>query len=199
MAEMDAPARYIRHICTWLQHAGGSLHPAVEIVHSEYPAGYSLRVRDGHHIPAGSQVVICPNSLVLSVLTIDYDSHPWRKQLELCHGPAPEILTRFSLMEEFLKGEESFWHPYIQMLPQPGEYGFDTPLYYDEGDCDWIRGTNLEAATIAREEQWRHEYLHFSCSLTSSSGHKHMLFEGKWYVHGLAIILVTDPLGQASV
>ena len=96
-------------------------------------------------------------------------------------------------MDEFLKGEESFWHPYIQMLPQPGPYGFETPLYYDDGDRDWIRGTNLEAATTAREKQWRQEYLHFLGLVATSGEHKHTLFEGKWYVDGLAIDLVADP------
>ena len=199
MAEMDKSAQYIHNICRWLQKAGGSLHPAVEIVYTDYPVGYSLRVREGHHLPAGSQVVACPNSLVLSVLSIDPGSHLWCGKSGPCHDQLPEVLTRFHLMEEFLKGEESFWHPYIQMLPQPGQYSFDTPLYYDEGDRDWIRGTNLEGATVAREEQWRQEYMHFSDLVASSDEHKHTMFEGRWYVNGLAADVVTDPLGQGTL
>ena len=64
------------------------------------------------------------------------------------------------------------------MLPQPGEReGSDTPLFYTEEDRVWIRGTNLEGATAAREAKWRAEWEECVGMLE-----KGIWKEGTWYV-----------------
>ncbi|SLM39105.1 hypothetical protein LPUS_09545 [Lasallia pustulata] len=62
-------------------------------------------------------------------------------------------------MEQYLLGKESFWWPYIDLLPSPDKPEFlNTPMWYSEIDALWIRGTNLEQAVQDRERSWRAEY-----------------------------------------
>jgi len=93
-------------------------------------------------------------------------------------------------MEEFLRGEESGWWSYIRMLPQPGGEGLDTPMWYGEEDCAWIRGTNLEGASVARAKQWRGEYEECVGILGRSDEMRFGLLRGKWYVslQGMCVV-----------
>ena len=57
---------------------------------------------------------------------------------------------QFFLAEQRLKGEESFWYPYIEALPK--EKDLTTPLYFQESDLIWLYGTNLYSTTTPRDQ-----------------------------------------------
>lgn len=68
-------------------------------------------------------------------------------------------LTRFMLIEAYLRGTMSTFHPYISMLPQPDtDSPFNTPLYWSEAERAIIKGTNLYEATFHRERVWETEF-----------------------------------------
>jgi len=182
MSSSKTSTRHIKQISSWFTQGGGIIHPAVEIVYNAQYTGYSLRVLPGQHLPAGSQVVSCPHHFALSVLSMYHVENRWPEKFMARWALATEVLTRVFLMEQFLLGERSGWWPYIQMLPQPGKGGLDTPLFYGEEDCGWIRGTNLEGARIAREKQWREEFEECMGLLGGFYEERFILLSGKWYV-----------------
>jgi hypothetical protein len=172
----------LERIQDWFIINGGKIHPAVEVTRSNDYAGYCLCVRKGHELLATNVVVSCPQSLVLSVLNVDNAAVPWSAQLKLRWLHSPEVLTRLLLVEQFLLEERSFWHPYIQLLPQPSEQSLDTPLFYTEEDMTWLKGTNLEATKITRENQWRHEYEESMDILSTYDKERHEQLCDKWCV-----------------
>ena len=137
---------------------GGVLHSAVEAVVSEVD-GYFLRVVPDLHLPAGSRVLQCPHNLTLSVMDMEWAEDPWPQEFMRRWREEPEVLTRFFLVEQYLKKKESFWWPYIQMLPQPTEPELlRTPMWYEGADTDWVRGTNLDGARIGRLAAWKKDH-----------------------------------------
>ncbi|RSL53985.1 hypothetical protein CEP54_010132 [Fusarium duplospermum] len=56
------------------------------------------------------------------------------------------------LVQQYLLGEKSFWHPYIQILPQRNDISDSAiPLLWPENDILWLQGTFLEEA-IAKQK-----------------------------------------------
>ena len=68
----------------------------------------------------------------------------------------PEDTTTFFLMGQFLRGERSFWYPYLRTLPQPGQ--LTTPLFFGEEDVDWIQGTGIPNASVQRFQLWEAQF-----------------------------------------
>ncbi|KAJ6007732.1 hypothetical protein N7540_011708 [Penicillium herquei] len=62
----------------------------------------------------------------------------------------------FFLMAQFLRGEQSFWYPYLRTLPQPGQ--MITPLFFGEEDVDWLQGTGIPDASVQRFQDWDQKY-----------------------------------------
>lgn len=67
-----------------------------------------------------------------------------------------EETMAFFLMGQYLKAENSFWHPYIRSLPRPDE--LTTPLFYSDDDLAWLNMTSLAAAREQRLQIWRANY-----------------------------------------
>ncbi|KAL2672952.1 hypothetical protein Neosp_013670 [[Neocosmospora] mangrovei] len=58
-----------------------------------------------------------------------------------------DTVNAIFLVQQYLLGEQSFWYPYIQILPQPDDAKDSTiPLLWPESDLLWLRGTYLEEA-----------------------------------------------------
>ena len=155
---MDNTLFKIQLLTTWFRKHGGRLHPAVEIVDGRDSGGFHLRARRGHEIQAGTTIIACPHSLTLSVLDLESADEPWPEEFKLQLKDSPEVLTRFFLIQQILMGPDSFWWPYINLLPSSLGPEPLTPMYYDEADSAWIHGTNLDAARISRLKQWKEEY-----------------------------------------
>jgi len=138
----SATERYAA-LTAWVEEAGGSLHPSVEIYIDEDTEG-SLRVKPGSSISAGASIVKLPLVKSLSFLNAisGHPDFPAAQGLGVAtpkkHGSKdgtdyfpteflretpPHVIGRFFLIQQYLLGDESLWAPYIQTLPQPAAIG----------------------------------------------------------------------------
>jgi hypothetical protein len=109
----------------------------------------------GHHLVASqeikpdSTVCTCPFGLTFSYMNLVPTPPPGVRH---CHkesvcGIIPkdkipkDVLSTLFLVEQRLKGNDSFWAPYIKTLPKEGE--LTTPLYFESEDFKWLLGTNI--------------------------------------------------------
>ncbi len=142
---------------SWFLANGGCLHPSVEIASDD--DGNFVRVKQDRVLLSGSMVVSCPHELTIS--------WPGVNQYHFRHVRSsfkPHIATRLFLMKQRLLKEQSPWWPYINSLPR----SFSTPLWYDDNDSKWLRGTNLGNAKEVREEAWRQEHINAMQSLLAN-------------------------------
>ena len=146
----------------WFKAHGGTFGEQIEIT-SGSSLGYYLIVKEGQNLAPGSCIVSCPKVLTLSYLNALSSQFSEGQSLafpfNFTMNVDPHVVVRFFLMEQYLLKTESFWWPYIQILPspQPPE-SLNTPMWYSEEDVVWIRGTNLQQAVQDRERSWRAEY-----------------------------------------
>lgn len=146
----------------WFEAHGGTIAGQIELSHRP-SQGLYLAVKAGHDLSSGNCIVSCPKVLTLSylnALSSDFsNSQNLAFPVNFTKNVEPHVVVRFFLMEQYLLGKESFWWPYIDLLPSPdaGE-SLNTPMWYSEVDAFWIRGTNLEQAVQDRERSWRAEY-----------------------------------------
>lgn len=150
------------HLERWFRAHGGSLRPSVRIAFDDN-FGFHLRVSPDQDIPPNLDLLRVPHSLTFSLLDYDRLGLEWPEAFISHFADAPEVLTRFLLIDQLLQREDSFWWPYLDLLPRPArandtDYVFETPLWYGEEDYAWIKGTNLDAARTRREAEWRNEY-----------------------------------------
>jgi hypothetical protein len=139
----------------------GYLHPNVRIAYSPMQ-GFHMRVEEGKEIKALTRITSSPMACTLSVMNA-FDIAPFQS-----HGPKfpnsflrtyalkPQLLQAFFLMEQYLRGNKSWWAPYIQSLPTPAELG--TLIYEEIEDRAWLEGTNLKAAFTEQETRWQDMY-----------------------------------------
>ena len=159
----------------WFSSNGGQLHSCADLVETG-DEGYSLKVRPGEDIKDDEIIVSCPITLAFSFVTYaEKDMAGCRSKLNST-SLSQDVILRLYLIEQYLLGAESFWWPYINILPQPsvprtsaippgeatsiavGKQPFHTPLYFDEEDLFWLKGTNLGAAVDSRASDWREEF-----------------------------------------
>ncbi|KAI8875039.1 SET domain-containing protein [Backusella circina FSU 941] len=74
------------------------------------------------------------------------------------------IVLSIFLAQEKKREKESFYWPYIQILPET----IMTPLYFDESDMNYIKNTNLELATKERKSNLMEEYKEAVRNLTQN-------------------------------
>lgn len=164
----------IKDLLFWAESNRATLNPKAEVYVSP-TFGVSLRVKesaahaqgDGSKeatgLPAHSSIVSAPYTTSLSYINA-LDAFPPLAarsprfpQKFLDEVPA-KVIGCYFLMQQFLLGEKSFWAPYIRSLPQPDEpEKLGTPLYWPEEARSWLRGSNLGAAALHREESWKEE------------------------------------------
>eukprot|EP01064_Diplonema_japonicum_P029434 TRINITY_DN4771_c1_g1_i1.p1 TRINITY_DN4771_c1_g1~~TRINITY_DN4771_c1_g1_i1.p1 ORF type:complete len:408 (+),score=76.16 TRINITY_DN4771_c1_g1_i1:73-1296(+) len=63
-------------------------------------------------------------------------------------------LIIFLLSEKFVKGKNSFYHPYINTIPTV----MDTPHFYSKSEFSELKGTDIEDKTIEDTRQWRNTF-----------------------------------------
>ena len=145
----------------WFLVNGGYIDPNVELARNDI-TGRHLRIVEGGSLTSDTTIISCPHELTISWLNVIRGSESFLSQFDLSDASYvvnQVVIVRFFVINEYLKGEHSFWWPYFQSLPQPTEARLlGTPLYYNDQDCLWIRGTNLEHAARKTERMWRMEY-----------------------------------------
>lgn len=141
----------------WVEANGGFIHPNLQLNYSS-SKGYHGTVKEGSSIAAHTRITSCPVPVMLSVLNV-LDIPPFRQHGTRFPEPfihryqfATDILQAFYLMEQYILGAQSFWSPYLRSLPSLADV--DELQYEAEEDLVWIRGTNLEAAIVARTRKW---------------------------------------------
>lgn len=147
----------------WFLNGGGKFGEYVELLQiAEH--NISLRVARGQTLDPGSCIVTCPHALTLSDVNAREGNSPFvdcflsstREGVTAISGLN---LFRMFLIEQWHLKTESFWWPYLAILPDPSlKYPFDTPLYYSADDVRWIHGTSLENSTRRIEDLWRDEH-----------------------------------------
>ena len=108
-------------------------------------------------IPAQTRILSCSHALAITYAKAAAALPP--------HLSAPNsqvdryaILVAFLVFEK-LKGNKSFWHPYISTLP-PVSVGCGGPLFEDPRDVElWLNGTNLKLEKVEKIKQdWRNDW-----------------------------------------
>ncbi|KAJ8133604.1 hypothetical protein O1611_g17 [Lasiodiplodia mahajangana] len=141
----------------WFGRNGGYLSQAIEMRHS---------LEDGYHYvarkrPIGPKesVCRCPFGLTLSHLNVMPVSPPGIRNYSVGSACSklvgnPEIerhtVSIFFLAEQRMRGEDSFWSPYIRVLPLENEMA--TPLWFNDEEMAYLKGTNLFSNSTPREE-----------------------------------------------
>jgi len=161
---MDVTAPLIQALAGWAQEHGTSLAPDVE-VYQDPVTGLSFRARQ--NIPPGTKMVDCSFRTTLSYLnTIELCSSFQTRSLpfppefiDCLNADDPNIIGHFFLMQQYLLGQESFWWPYIRLLPQPNSpESLGLPVWWPETDFEFLNGTNAEPPVKKRKALWEEEW-----------------------------------------
>lgn len=153
----------IDQLVRWFVDHGGFIHPAVELVeHSAH--GFCMRVRpDAQELKKGTLILRSPHTASLSYFNAirfpPFESHSEPFPDVFLQEASPRTVAVFFLSQQYLLKEQSFWWPYIRILPQPDEpEKLSTPLWFSEEDKTWLKGTNMERGASVRFDDWRKEW-----------------------------------------
>ncbi|KAJ5815156.1 hypothetical protein N7474_006933 [Penicillium riverlandense] len=149
----------------WVRSHGGSISDSVQ-VSQDSTRGVHLQVKADwpDPIPKETRVISTPVGITLSYFNaIDHQHQSSSNEIlfssdglvfprAFIDAVGREETTIFFLMGQFLRGESSFWFPYLRTLPQPGQ--LTTPLFFGEEDVDWIQGTGIPDASVQRFRLW---------------------------------------------
>ncbi len=170
--EMDLQ---MKQLLDWFSENGGELHSSVKLEHNDDYGYHFLATSD---LPEDTPVCKCPPGLTISILNC-CSSPP--DGVRPCTGEsickhligkaANNVVAVFYLVEEWLKGKESFWHPYISLLPRPDS--MNMPLWFGEEDLTWLKGTNMYSTGTPGEK--------------TAIGLRREMYNDAWQ-HGLSIL-----------
>ncbi|CAN8104165.1 unnamed protein product [Discula destructiva] len=161
-------------LVAWATSCGASLHPALEIYRDEV-TGFSMRIKvewpESTSLKPQDEVLACPLAISLSYLNAHTGQPLFASQSdqpeetasklpsEFMSVCAPHIVGRFFLMQQYLLGKSSFWHPYIATLPQPDALSsWSSPPFWPEEDAGLLEGTNTGIAAETIRTQLKNEY-----------------------------------------
>lgn len=149
------PSAKIDALVAWAVSNGAVLHPDVR-VYQDAATGLSFQVKPTATQPlagdyAADPIVRLPATLSLSYLNAirpetrgDSPGVPLAEAFRAAAVP-PHVLGRLFLIKEYLAGAASFWHPYIQTLPQPDDAAsWLLPPFWDADDAELLEGTNVD-------------------------------------------------------
>jgi protein-histidine N-methyltransferase len=149
----------------WAHEHQTSLHSDVE-VYQDPLTGLSFRARKS--LPATTEIITCSYKTTLSYLNAITASSTFQNHQPVPFPPEfidtlkqddPNIIGHFFLVQQFLMRQNSFWWPYIKLLPQPDEpERLGIPIWWPEADQRFLDGTNAEPPIKKREEMWKAEW-----------------------------------------
>ena len=178
---------------SWFLANGGRISSSAEILVDDREQ-YHMRVRLGQTVLEGETLVSCPQALTFNYASFIHDNTQTKATQLDVRSLAQDIALRLFLMEQYLLGKDSFWWPYISILPQPcqrpatdetanalapgavPQKNFHTPLYFGEEDMLWLTGTNLGVATRQRAADWEEEFEAAKDAINGIEKHKQDLW-----------------------
>ncbi|KAL6831947.1 hypothetical protein V8C40DRAFT_161374 [Trichoderma camerunense] len=131
-------------LLNWASSHNALLHPSAQI-YDDPDTGLSFRVNPSStsSIPPYEPIVSLPTSLSLSYLNALQPTPAFPS--DFLSKTRPHVVGRLFLIKELLKGQESFWYPYIQALPQPEDFDdWALPPFWPEEEAELLEGTNVE-------------------------------------------------------
>ncbi|KAF4976867.1 hypothetical protein FZEAL_6532 [Fusarium zealandicum] len=153
---MDSSNR-ISALVAWATSHGAHINPSIKV--DDFPET-GLSFRASSNTSPYDTIVSIPSSLTLSYLNAlpgGDDPRPFPASF-LAQTP-PHVISRFVLVKHFLLGAESFWVPYINALPQPGdEDAWSLPPFWPEDDAELFEGTNIEVGVGRIKTEVKREY-----------------------------------------
>ncbi|KAL7785834.1 hypothetical protein V8C37DRAFT_313291 [Trichoderma ceciliae] len=155
---MDSFDDRISILLDWSASHQAILHPSAQ-VYDDPHFGLSLRVRpdSASIISAYEPIVSLPTSLSLSYINAIQPTPAFPD--DFLSKTRPHVIGRLFLIKELLKGEESFWFPYIQALPQPEDVDdWALPPFWPEEEAELLEGTNLEVGLDKIRHDVRREF-----------------------------------------
>ena len=153
------PSQRVSALIAWASNHNAHLHPSIEVYH-DAQTGLSFRVKPSAE--SGPKpfepIVSLATCLTLSYLNaVSGDETPFPPSF-LAQTP-PHVIGRFFLMKQYLLGEESFWSPYIQALPQPDQYStWALPPFWPSDEAELLEGTNVEVGVEKIKVDVKREY-----------------------------------------
>ncbi|KAJ5928610.1 hypothetical protein N7466_007566 [Penicillium verhagenii] len=167
-----------KSLLEWVCSNGGHLDDSVCIA-QDAQRGVHVQVKADWPtaVPKDTRVINAPLGVTMSYFNaVDYSSAKWSFSSHGVKLPQAfidavglaETMT-FFLMANFLRGEQSFWWPYLRTLPQPGQ--LTTPMLFGEEDVDWLQGTGIPDATVQRYQDWDKQY-DFSVDQLEQAGYE---------------------------
>ncbi|RMD42125.1 hypothetical protein DV735_g3008, partial [Chaetothyriales sp. CBS 134920] len=147
-----------RKLVNWVVGLDGYIHPNVKIAHTPLK-GFHMLVTEGKQIQAQTRIVSCPMKATISVLNA-LDVEPFHS-----HGTKfpqaflknnitrPEMIQAFFLMDQYLRGSDSWWAPYIKTLPSPQDVCH--MQFNSAEDAAWLEGTNLKSGFETQTAKWQ--------------------------------------------
>ncbi|KAI8387517.1 hypothetical protein BD560DRAFT_118645 [Blakeslea trispora] len=96
-----------------------------------------------------------------------------RQVFPSCSNYSGQGVSAFFLLLEKMKGEESFYWPYINILPK----SIKTAMSFDENDLAYIKNTNLESVVKERKANLHAEYKGILSQLPETVNRENMTWE----------------------
>jgi hypothetical protein len=162
------------NLIEWFKAHNGKIDPALSLQKDDQN-GYHFRTSVGD-LPAspdqnGTPICRCPLNLTLSYLNVKIPTPPGIRDCsnesvvsKIIDRISPQTAGYIFLIEQRLKGKQSFWWPYVDALPKEKE--LSTPLWFEEADLKWLLGTNMhssvdgqsKSAVEQRRQMWRDDW-----------------------------------------
>lgn len=148
----------------WAKEHETTLHENVEIYNDPY-TGLSFRARctiEHHTIIVSSTYktsLSYLNAIDKPPTSFNHENMRFPPEFMTTFEGNPAAIGRFFLVQQYLKGSESFWYPYIRLLPSLDRLEtLDFPILWDKADEAFLDGTNMGFAVKARRGMWEAEW-----------------------------------------
>lgn len=164
---MDSIQDRISILLDWAASHHATLHPSAEI-YDDQATGLSFRVKaSAASIAPYEPIVSLPTPLTLSYANALQPTPAFPR--EFLSKTRPHVIGRLFLIKELLRGEESFWWPYIQALPQPEDVDdWALPPFWPEEEAELLEGTNVEIGLDKIRDDLKREFREAKALLLAS-------------------------------
>ncbi|KAJ2357693.1 hypothetical protein IWW50_003979 [Coemansia erecta] len=143
---MESNKQRLERFVAWLADNGAEMDQ-IEVRETEHGNGVYAREAIGEE----SQFAQIPMRLVVTGRVCRAALGTDASESELRGRP---LLCAFLIQQRFVAGTESFWHPYISILPCE----FHTPLFFTDSELELLRGTPMAYAVEDRRQLLRAEH-----------------------------------------